>query len=216
MKAFFKDSDKIIINSMDYTEALVGKQFLKDLEGKVLVAEQRNDINDDFDGLVLTVGLAPTAGDLTVTPTTEAQEIEAPEGLGFARVFVNPVTSAIDANIVPENIVKGVSILGVEGNASLELEGSGSFYTVSGATGDPTTLMEAPGVENWALWLQGANEFSTYTVLLRSDDYFLNLTVEAASENSATVISQDGIAYAVEITTDPETGDKQLVVTPDN
>lgn len=55
MKAFFKDSDKIIINSMDYTEALVGKQFLENLKGKELKVEQRNDINDDFDGLVISI-----------------------------------------------------------------------------------------------------------------------------------------------------------------
>lgn len=55
MKAFFKDTDKLIVNSMTYDEALVGKQFLNNLTGKSLKAEQRNDINDDFDGLVLTV-----------------------------------------------------------------------------------------------------------------------------------------------------------------
>lgn len=216
MKAFFKDNDKIIINSMDYTEALVGKQFLNDLNGKILIAEQRNDINDDFDGLVLTIGLAPSAGDITVTPSTEPLEFDAPDRAGFSKVFVNPVTSAIDANIVPENIVEGVSILGVEGNARPALEGNGSFYTVSGAVGDPASLMEAAGVTGWELWLKGANEFGTYTVLLSSDDYFLNLTVEANAENSATVTDQDGTVYTVEIVTDQETGDKQLVVTPDN
>ena len=55
MKAFFKESDKIIINSMTYDEALVGKVFLESLVNKHIKAEQRNDINDDFDGLVLTV-----------------------------------------------------------------------------------------------------------------------------------------------------------------
>lgn len=216
MKAFFKDNDKIIINSMDYTEALVGKQFLNDLNGKILIAEQRNDINDDFDGLVLTIGLAPSAGDITVTPTTELQEFDAPDMAGFSKVFVNPVTSEIDANIVPKNIVKGVSILGVEGNASLALEGSGFFYTVNGAVNDPILLIESPGVEHWELWIQGANEFGECSALLSSDDYFLNLTVDATSENSATVTNQDGTEYSVEITIDPESGDKQLVVEPEN
>ena len=55
MRAFFKDTDKIVINSMDHSEALVGKQFLSNLQGKVLDVEQRNDINDDFDGLVLKI-----------------------------------------------------------------------------------------------------------------------------------------------------------------
>lgn len=69
MKAFFKDNDKIIINSMDHSEALVGKTFLKDLQGKCLKAEQRNDINDDFDGLVLTIS------DL-VHPTIDFKDLE--------------------------------------------------------------------------------------------------------------------------------------------
>ena len=61
MKAFFKDTDKLIVNSMTYDEALVGKMFLDKSEGKTIRAEQRNDINDDFDGLVLTIGgEAPT------------------------------------------------------------------------------------------------------------------------------------------------------------
>lgn len=55
MRAFFKDNDKIVINSMDHSEALVGKTFLSNLNDKYLKAEQRNDINDDFDGLVLTI-----------------------------------------------------------------------------------------------------------------------------------------------------------------
>ena len=55
MKAFFKESTKIIINSMSYDEALVGKQFLAALEGKEIKVEQRNDINDDFDGLVISI-----------------------------------------------------------------------------------------------------------------------------------------------------------------
>lgn len=55
MKAFFKDSDKIIINSMDYTEALVGKSFLEKLSSKDVKIEQRYDVNDDFDGLVISL-----------------------------------------------------------------------------------------------------------------------------------------------------------------
>ena len=63
MKAFFKDSDKIIINSMDYTEALVGKQFLENLKDKEIKVEQRYDINDDFDGLVISIVEKQTSED---------------------------------------------------------------------------------------------------------------------------------------------------------
>lgn len=56
MKAFFKDENKIIFNSMDYTEALVGQAFLDNATGKTVNVEERYDVNDDFDGLVLSVG----------------------------------------------------------------------------------------------------------------------------------------------------------------
>lgn len=71
MKAFFKESDKIIINSMSYDEALVGKQFLAALEGKTIKVEQRNDINDDFDGLVISVVDIPTPNQEPETTETE-------------------------------------------------------------------------------------------------------------------------------------------------
>lgn len=78
MKAFFKESDKIIINSMTYDEALVGKTFLNNLEGKALKAEQRNDINDDFDGLVLTIGgPAPTEEEIQKRIDDAVAEVEA-------------------------------------------------------------------------------------------------------------------------------------------
>ena len=53
----------------------------------------------------------------TVDPSTSQQLIEPSTGYAcFKNVTVNPVTSAIDSNIIPENIKKGVSILGVEGS----------------------------------------------------------------------------------------------------
>lgn len=50
-----------------------------------------------------------------VTPTTSAQTITPVTGNGITSVSVNPVTSAIDANIAAGNIKDGVTILGVEG-----------------------------------------------------------------------------------------------------
>lgn len=62
-------------------------------------------------------GSAPVIEELNVTPTTSAQTITAPRGTdGYSPVNVSAVTSAIDANIVAENIKKDVSILGVIGS----------------------------------------------------------------------------------------------------
>lgn len=50
-----------------------------------------------------------------VTATTATQTVPAGEGTAFNSVEVEAVTASIDANITPENIKSGVTILGVEG-----------------------------------------------------------------------------------------------------
>ena len=50
----------------------------------------------------------------TVDSSTVSQTIVSDED-GLSQVTVNPVTAAIDSNIIPENIKLGVSILGVTG-----------------------------------------------------------------------------------------------------
>ena len=62
-------------------------------------------------------GSTPVIDELNVTPSTSAQTITAPSGTdGYSPVNVAAVTSAIDANIVAENIKKDVEILGVTGS----------------------------------------------------------------------------------------------------
>ena len=51
-----------------------------------------------------------------VTPTTTEQVITPTTGNGLTSVTVAGVTSAIDANIIAENIKQGVTILGVTGS----------------------------------------------------------------------------------------------------
>ena len=68
-----------------------------------------------FDGF-LNFGFRINYQEPTVDPSTSQQLIEPSTGYAcFKNVTVNPVTSAIDANIQPANIKKGVSILGVKG-----------------------------------------------------------------------------------------------------
>ena len=56
---------------------------------------------------------------LSITPRIVEQTFTAEQQL-YKSVTVNPVTSSIDPNIVPENIAKGVSILGVTGEANTD------------------------------------------------------------------------------------------------
>lgn len=59
------------------------------------------------------------AEEITVIPSTTTQELT-PSGQynAYSKVTVNPVTSSIDANIRPENIRNGITILGVVGTMS--------------------------------------------------------------------------------------------------
>lgn len=69
---------------------------------------------------------------LVVQPTTEAQVILPPEGYtGYDTVTVNGVTAEIDIDITPDNIRKGIDILGVLGTVT-ELVGDTLTVTQNG------------------------------------------------------------------------------------
>lgn len=71
--------------------------------------------NNEYISEVLVNGVPQKT--LTADPSTMNQEFNSNHTYGefYSRVVVNPVTSSIDSNIVPNNIAKGVSILGVTG-----------------------------------------------------------------------------------------------------
>ena len=74
-------------------------------------------------------GKEPVIDTLSVTPSTSAQQITAPQGTdGYSPVNVSAVTSSIDANITASNIKSGVTILGTTGNV-VELDGETTSVT---------------------------------------------------------------------------------------
>ena len=89
---------------------------------QVFVVEEDNlilnvaELVDGFDVSAITADTkALGATELTVVPTTEAQEIYPEANKSFVKVNVEPVTADIDTNIKPTNIREGVQILGVTG-----------------------------------------------------------------------------------------------------
>lgn len=89
---------------------------------QVFVVEEDNlilnvaEMVDGFDVSAITAVTKPMgATELTVVPTTEAQEIYPEANKSFVKVNVEPVTANIDTNIKPTNIREGVQILGVTG-----------------------------------------------------------------------------------------------------
>ena len=89
---------------------------------QVFVVEEDNlilnvaEMVDGFDVSAITAVTKPMgATELTVVPTTEAQESYPGADKSFVKVNVEPVTADIDTNIKPTNIRDGVQILGVTG-----------------------------------------------------------------------------------------------------
>lgn len=109
---------------------------------------------EEYTGLgVVTVDVAGTVNNQnkTVDPSVSQQSITADAGYsGLGTVTINAVTSAIDQNIVANNIKSGITILGVEGNV-IELNATTVNVT-------PTTSSQTISPEG------GYNGFSTVNV----------------------------------------------------
>lgn len=90
---------------------------------------------DGFSSVDITVNIPSDVNNQnkTVSPSTSSQTVEADSGYsGLGTVTVNAVTSAIDANIQSENILSGVTILGVTGSD----EGYDAGYTAGETDGE--------------------------------------------------------------------------------
>ena len=106
----------------------------------------------DYSGFnVVRVDVPITLKNQIVTPSTAVQTLGVPQGYdGYGTLTINPVEYTIDANIQPQNIKKGVSILNVEG--TLE-------YTSTTLTITPTTH-----AQTYNATTQNVNGFSSVSI----------------------------------------------------
>lgn len=81
-------------------------------------------LTQDLSNLPSAISSIPTGGgggvitSLSVTPSTSAQTITATGGIdGYSPINVSAVDSSIDPNILSNNILQGVTILGISGSA---------------------------------------------------------------------------------------------------
>lgn len=89
-------------------------------------------------GAEVIVGTMPNNGDVTIEPTVEQQT----KSSGYYNSLqVNPVTSSIDANILPENIKKDISILGVTGTLEGGIDTSDANATANDMAEDKTAYV---------------------------------------------------------------------------
>lgn len=131
---------------------------------------------EEYTGLgTVTVDVAGTVNNQnkTVDPTTAQQAITADAGYsGLGTVTVNAVTSAIDQNILANNIKSGITILGVEGTVT-ELNATTTTVT-------PTTSAQTISPEG------GYNGFSTVNV--NAVDNTIDSNIAAANIKSGVTI----------------------------
>ena len=111
----------------------MGKYTINNIESRAEAL--KNDVDNIYRALHTKLGKSPGTLDqvpqsilnipdpstdepFTITPSVDRQEFYADSGIRYNPITVEPVTSAIDSNIQPENIKAGISILGVFGTLS--------------------------------------------------------------------------------------------------
>lgn len=112
------------------------------VEDKVITENGTYNAGEGYIGLgEVTVQVPFITEEITVNPSTEAQDIETTVD-GITEVHVLPVTASIDRDITANNIRQGVEILGVVGNI-VELQGQTKSVSVVNS-GTTTIRPDAP------------------------------------------------------------------------
>lgn len=120
-------------------------------------------------------GSMPNNGDVTIAPTTSEQVKE--KGY-YNSLKVSAVTSAIDSNIIPENIKSGVSVLGVEGTLEEGIDTSDATATASDIAIDKTAYINGEKITGTLPLFPNTRTFtvSNAGVTNNTEDSTLDLT----------------------------------------
>lgn len=137
---------------------------------------------------VATFELPKVLEETTITPTTSVQEVLPGEGVdGFSKIDVEAVTSSIDRNIIPGNIKKDTTILGVtgtyEGNVptgSIDITVNGTYNVSDKASAVVNVLSTISAIEEVSTademnaLLVAANVGKAYKFVGTTDDTYTN------------------------------------------
>ena len=192
------NAQKVVTDSSGYCDITVNPYTVKDIYVDSSTSPQviRPTDTDAFNNIYINqLSLDP----LTINPSKSMQVFQG----AYDFVQVHPVTSSIDNNIVPKNIRKDVSILGVKG--TLESVGDIEELTVDSST---STQVYTPR--------QGYIGFSKVTV----EPYVLDSkTIDSSTVRQIVTSDKDGLSsvavepYTLESRT-VDAGTEDKIVTP--
>ena len=177
--SFIEDVTVTPSEGFDAMSSVIVKKAVANLQDKTVDKASTSQIvltaDEGYQGLG-TVTVAPIkTTSVTADPSTNVQDVNANtvENEYITSVTINPVTSSIDSNIVPGNIAKGVSILGVTGNLE------------AGST-PPSTPTKAYAIRPKNEYAYNANVCILTHVLLNETSWVsLDFAMDAASLNKA-------------------------------
>lgn len=92
--------------------------------------------------------------DITINPSTQSQSFTSTDYEGYGTITVNPVTAAIDSDIIASNIKTGVEILGVTGTLTplrgqtKTITANGTYTPSSGYNGFTSVTVDVDTVKN--------------------------------------------------------------------
>ena len=128
---------------------------------------------------------------LHIVPSGQPQEFTPPEGYtGFDEVTVEAVSAAADANIKPENIVKGITILGVTGTAELVLQEK--HVTINASTPTITTYTpDQDGCNGYSKFIFDLSWLEDQLQALNSGDSDTSLALQNKTVSTSGVVTAD-------------------------
>lgn len=181
------NAQRVVTDSSGYCDITVNPYTVKDIYVDSSTSPQviRPTVTDAFNNIYINqLSLDP----LNINPSKKMQVFQG----AYDFVQVHPVTSSIDSNIVPENIRKDTTILGVRG--TLEAIGEKEELTVDSST---STQVYTPS--------EGSAGFSKVTV----EPYALDSkTVKSSTVRQIVTSDEDGLSS---VTVEPYTLESRTV-----
>ena len=142
------------------------------------------------------IGTMADNGEVTIEPSTNQQTKD--KGY-YTNIIVNPVTNAIDENIVSSNIKKGVSILGIDGTLEVGIDTSDATATANDIVIDKTAYVNGEKITGTIPNNNNVNITPTTSQQVKERGLYNSITVEAVTNEIDSNIQPENIKKDISI-----------------